>query len=458
LRMRRCAIPVMRSAPFDAPRRSRRSPYLPSLSASGLLLLVACTNVANLLIVRAVTRDAEMAVRTALGAARVCLARQLATEALLPFLGGGLLGAALAVFGTRAFVRAAGDTMPRLAEVGVDRGALAFALGVTFLTGLLFGVVPALRAARVNLAGTLRTLGRGHRGSVARRRSRSLLVGAEVALAVVLMAGAGLVVRSFRELMAVDPGFRRDGVVTFRLELPRSTYDNPVALRRFVAALDGEVARLPGVVNHGLVIRPPLSTYNFNVGFSVEGRPVVPGERRHAVQVRIATPGYFETMGIRLVAGRAFTARDDERSPQVVVINRTMAHRHFADEEPLGKRVWLGWEEDGVRRGGEIVGIIDDVRQFKLERAAEPEMYVAYAQTPVRQMTVIARTTAAADAVFSAARAAVARIDRNLPLFELSTLDRRFDEAASRPRLYMSLLTTSPWSHWCSPGSDSMAC
>jgi len=155
----------------------------------------------------------------------------------------------------------------------------------------------------------------------------------------------------------------------------------------------------------------------------------------------VATPGYFETMGIQLSAGRTFTDRDDARVPQVVVINRAMARRHFSGEEPIGKRVWLGWEEDGVARGGEIVGVVDDVHQFGLDRSPEPEMYLAYAQTPVRQLTVVARTTADPGAVLAAARGAVAAIDRELPVFELSTLERRFQESAARPRLYMSLLT-----------------
>jgi predicted permease len=185
-----------------------------------------------------------------------------------------------------------------------------------------------------------------------------------------------------------------------------------------------------------------LSDYNFNVGFSVDGRPDTPDARKPAVQVRIASPGYFETMGIRLAAGRTFSSRDGATAPQTVVINRAMARAHFAGEQPIGKRVWLGWEEDGVRRGGEIVGIVDDVRQFGLDRPSEPEMYLPYDQTPVRQMTVVARTATAPEAVFAAARSAVNAIDPNLPLFELTTLERRFLDSAARPRLYMSLLAS----------------
>jgi putative ABC transport system permease protein len=418
-----------------------RRPLLVLMAAAGVLLLIACANVANLLLVRSAGRDGEMAVRTALGAARGRLARQLTTEAIVPFLVGGALGAVFATLGTRLFVRFAGDSVPRLAELGIDGRALGFAVGTTLVTGVLFGVVPALRFTRVNLAGSLRTLGRGARGSIARRRARTLIVGGEVALAVVLLAGAGLVVRSFGELMAVDPGFRRDGVITFRLELPRSTYDTPAKLRAFVAALDPRVRELPGVTSHAVVIRPPLSTFNFNVGFSVEGRPPTPAGQRPAVQVRVASAGYFETMGIRVAAGRTFTPRDDERSPQVVVINRAMARKHFGGEEPIGKRIWLGWEEDGVPRGGEIIGVIDDVHQFQLARRPEPEMYLAYAQTPVHQLTVVARTSSTPDAVLAAARGAVAAVDRDLPIFELGTLERRFQESAARPRLYMSLLT-----------------
>jgi len=255
-----------------------------------------------------------------------------------------------------------------------------------------------------------------------------------------LLVVAGLVVRSFRHLMAVDPGFRRDGVVTFRLELPNTRYGDATTRRAFAAQLDDRVRALPGVSASGRVLRAPLSEYNFNVGFSIDGWPAETGARRPAVQVRIASPGYFEAMGIRLARGRTFSVRDDARAPQVVVINQAMARKYFSGDDPLGKRVWLGWEEDGVRRGGAIVGIVDDVRQFGLDRPPEPEMYLPYDQTPVGPMTVVARTSASPDVVFAAARAAVRELDPDLPLFELSTLERRFEDSAARPRLYMSLL------------------
>jgi len=415
-------------------------PLLVLMGAAGLLLLIGCANVANLLLVRAAGRDGELAVRTALGAGRSRLVRQLATEAMVPFLVGGTVGAVLATLGVRAFAALAGGAIPRLAGAGVDRIALAFALAATLLTGIVFGVLPALRFARMNVSGTLRSIGRSNLGSSERRRARTAIVGSEVALAVVLLVVAGLVVRSFRELMAVDPGFRREGVVTFRLDLPQQRYGEPAKLRTFVARLDDRIAALPGVTRNARVLRTPLSNYDFNVGFTVDGRPVTPGTRKPAVQVRIASPGYFETMGIRLASGRTFARTDDATAPQVVVINRAMARVHFAGEQAIGKRIWLGWEEDGVRRGGEIVGVVDDVRQFGLARAPEPEMYLPYDQTPVRQMTVVARTTASPEAVFAAARAAVHDIDAALPLFELTTLERHFQDSAARPRLYMTLL------------------
>ena len=417
-----------------------RRPLLVLLGAAGVLLLIACANVANLLLVRSAGRDGELAVRTALGAGRARLVRQLATEALVPFLVGGALGAGLATLGTRWFAVAAAGTVPRLAGGGVDRGALIFALTATLVTGVVFGVVPALRSARLGVSDALRAVGRSNQGSIGRRRARTAIVGSEVALAVMLLVVAGLVVRSFRHLMAVDPGFRRDGGVTFRLELPNTRYGDAAKLRAFAAQLDDRIRALPGVTASGRVLRAPLSEYNFNVGFSVEGRPAETGARRPAVQVRIASPGYFEAMGIRLARGRTFSARDDAKAPQAVVINRAMARRYFDGEDPLGKRVWLGWEEDGVRRGGAIVGIVDDVRQFGLDRPSEPEMYLPYDQTPVGPMTVVARTSASPDVVFAAARAAVRELDPDLPLFELSTLERRFEDSAARPRLYMTLL------------------
>jgi putative ABC transport system permease protein len=415
-------------------------PLLILMGAAGVLLLIACANVANLLLVRAAARDGELAVRTALGAARARLVRQLATEAMVPFIAGGALGVVLSTLGVRAFVTVAGTTIPRLADAGVNGSALTFALAATLVTGVVFGVLPALRFARLNVSGTLRSVGRTNLGSAERRRARTAIVGSEVALAVVLLVVAGLVIRSFRELMAVDPGFRRDGVVTFRLDLPAERYDKPEKLRAFASALDERVRGMPGVTGSGRVLRAPLSEYNFNVGFTVDGRADPGAGSKPAVQVRIASPGYFEAMGIRLVGGRTFSNRDDATAPQVVVINRAMARVHFPGEQPIGKRLWLSWSEDGVRRGGQVVGVIDDIHQFGLERAPEPELYLPYDQTPVRQMTVVARTATSPDVVFAAARAAVRELDADLPLFELTTLDRRIQSSAARPRLYMALL------------------
>ncbi len=419
-----------------------RRPLLILLGAAAVLLLIACANVANLLLVRAAGRDGELAVRTALGAGRARLVRQLATEALVPFLVGGALGTAAATLGTRWFATAASDTVPRLTDAGVDGTALLFALVATLTTGVVFGVVPALRFARLGVSGTLRGAGRSSQGSIGRRRARTAIVGSEVALAVMLLVVAGLVVRSFQHLMAVDPGFRREGVVTFRLDLPSTRYGDGAKLRAFTAQLDDRVRALPGVTASGRILRAPLSEYNFNVGFSVDRWQEETGTRRPAVQVRIASPGYFEAMRIRLVRGRTFAAHDDANAPQVVVINQAMARTHFSGENPLGRRVWLGWEDEGVRRGGEIIGVVDDVRQFGLDRPSAPEMYLPYDQTPVGPMTVVARTTASPDVVFAAARAAVRELDPDLPLFELSTLQERFDKSAARPRLYMTLLAT----------------
>ena len=419
-----------------------RRPLLVLLGAAGVLLVIACANVANLLLVRAAGRDGELAIRTALGAGRARLVRQLATEALTPFLVGGVLGTALATLGTRWFAGAASDSVPRLTGAGLDGTGLVFALVATLTTGVVFGVVPALRFARLGISSTLRGVGRSSHGSIGRRRARTAIVGSEVALAVMLLVVAGLVVRSFQHLMAVDPGFRRDGVVSFRLDLPSTRYGDATKLRAFAARLDDRVHTLPGVTASGRVLRAPLSEYNFNVGFSVDRWREETGARRPVAQVRIASPGYFEAMGIRLVRGRTFAAHDDANAPQVVVINQAMARTHFSGENPLGRRVWLGWEEGGVRRGGEIVGIVDDVRQFGLDRPPLPEMYLPYDQTPVGPMTVVARTSASPEVVFAAAREAVRELDPDLPLFEVGTLQQRFEQSAGRPRLYMTLLAT----------------
>jgi predicted permease len=380
-----------------------------------------------------------MAVRTALGAPRARLVRHLATESILPFAAGGAAGVALAALGTRAFRQAAGDTIPRLGEASVDVTALAFALGLTLATGIVFGVLPAVRFTVPRVAVALRA-GRGPRASRERARARSFIVASEVALATLLLASAGLLVRSFQELTAVDPGFRREGVMSFRLELPRTRYADHASVRAFAAALDDRLRQLPGARATGRVVRTPIDQYDFSVGFTIAGRPLPPGERRPVAQVRIASAGYFETMGIRLARGRTFSPRDDAQAPQVVVVNRAMAERYFPGEDPLGERVWLGWSEDGVTRGGEIVGIIENVRQFALDRPAEPELYVAFDQAPVRQMSVVVRSSAEPAALFAAARAAVRDLDPELPLFAFTTLEEKVSRSAARPRLYMSLV------------------
>jgi predicted permease len=420
-----------------------RTPLLVLLGAVGFVLLIACANVANLLLARAIGREGELAVRAALGAGRGRIVRQLLTESLLLALLGSAAGVALAAAAMRAFVAAVPDDLPRVAEVGIDGTVLLATAGAALATGLLFGLAPALQASTPILVGTLKQGGRGASGHAGRRRASDALVVAEVALAVVLLAGAGLLTRSFTRLLEVDPGFRPERVTTFTVTLPPAKYGKDAQLQAFAAALVERLARLPGAQSAAVVSGLPLSDAGFSLSFTVDGRPAPDPGAEPSAQVRVATPAYFATMGIPLVRGRAFTERDRDGSPQVVVINREAARRFFPGEDPLGRRVQLGWTRDSVRMGGEIVGVVGDVRQFGLDAAPVPEIYAPYDQFPLDELSAVVRSTADEQdqaAVLAAVWGAVGELDRDLPVYALRTLEELVSESVARPRFYMLLL------------------
>ncbi|HKV11093.1 MAG TPA: ABC transporter permease [Thermoanaerobaculia bacterium] len=417
-----------------------RTPLLVLLGAVLLVLLIACANVANLLLVRAASREGEIAIRTALGAGRTRIVRQLLTESLLLALVGGAAGVLLAVWMTRALVALAPRSTPRLEEVGVDGSVLLFTLGLTLLTGVLFGLVPALQASRPNLVGTLKEGTRGSRGRAA-TRVRSLLVVTETALAVVLLAGAGLLIRSFGELQKVDVGFRPEGVVKLNLALPESQYPEEARVRTFAGELLTSVRALPGVKSAALAAWGlPLSGTVTVISYTIEGHPPPPNGYEGNVRIGIASPEYFRTMGIPVLRGRDFTGQDRNGAPQVVVINQTAARQMFPGEDPMGKHVTLGWSVDGVRRGGEVVGIVGDFKQDALQEDPEPHLFLPFEQAPVEGMTVVLRTATEPAAVATAVREKVHALDPNLAIYGLQTLEEVVASSASQPKFYMLLL------------------
>jgi predicted permease len=417
-----------------------RKPLLILMGAVLFVLLIACVNVANLLLVRASARESELAVRTALGAGRARVVRQLLTESVVLALLGGAAGAALAMWATRALVALAPEKTPRLHEVGVDSSVLLFTLAVSLGTGILFGLAPALRASRPDLSSVLKEGTRGSRGRVA-VQARSVLVVLETALAVVLLAGAGLLLRSFGELLHVDPGFDPQNAIVFNLSPPSPKYEEDAQLRVLANAIVERMQRLPGVVAAGASsFGQPLDDNDFVISFNVEGRPEPPPGERPAMRIAPVTPGYFRALGLHLVRGRLFTEQDREGSAQVAILTQAAARKFFPNEDPIGKNIILGWSSNGVRRGGEVVGIVGDFKQSTLDREADPQLFLPYDQAPLGILSVVVRSTADLGAVAAAARAQVREVDPDLPLYELQTLEDLVAASVSQPRFYMLLL------------------
>jgi putative ABC transport system permease protein len=418
---------------------SRRA-LLVLLGAVGLVLLVACVNVANLLLARIAARETELAVRTALGAGRGRLVRQLLTESLLLAVLGGIAGLALAALLVDALVALQPQGVPRLAEVSVNRSVIGFAAMLSLVTTVLFGAFPALQTSRRATAQALR---QGSRGILTGGRGglRSGLVIGQIALAMVLLAGSSLLVRSFARLRSVDPGFRTEGALAFRVSLPESAYADDARMLSFHDDLQRRLAALPGVRSVGAVAGLPLSGNHFNISFAVEGRPALPPAQQPSLEVRIATPGYFRTIGIPLRRGRSFTDSDGPEAPQVVVLSESAVRRFFPDEEPVGKTIRLGLGRGrGRKAGGEVVGVVGDVKELGLAAESPPEVYLPYAQFPIQSMDVVLRTDVPPRSLAAVAERVVHGLDAELPVARVATLDEVLARSVSEPRFYALLL------------------
>jgi putative ABC transport system permease protein len=431
------AMPLLESMVGDI-----RQAVLVLLGAVGFVLLIACVNVANLLLARAAARESEMAVRSALGAGRGRLVRQLLTESVLLGLLGGAVGLLLAVWGIEILVGMQPQGIPRLADVGLDRTVLAFTGLLSLVTGLVFGLFPAVQATRTTLAGSLKDAGRGALGTRSGSRLRSALVVAEMALAVILLAGAGLLIRSFTRLTAVNPGFQVEQALTFELSLPDLRYENPPQQVTFFDQLLPRLRSIPGVQAAAGVMALPLSGSSFVLSFVVAGRPPLPPAQQPVMQVRVATAEYFSTLGIPLRRGRLFSADDRAGSTPVVVITEAAAKQHFQGEDPIGKKITLGWGRGPgtPRAGGEVVGIVGNVKAEGLDETDPPQIYLPYAQWPVQGMAVVLKTALPAASVADAVRREVYAVDPWLPVSNVRTLEEVLARSVSQPRFYMTLL------------------
>src|SRR5262245_51264964 len=411
-----------------------RQSLLVVFAAVCLALLIACANVANLTLARATTRYKEIAVRTALGAGRARIVRQLLTESLLLSLGGALLGLLLARWGMGALLRIVPEDLPRLSEIALDRWTLYFTFSVSLLTGVVFGAGPALQASKVNLIEAMKDGARGS-SSYGGARLRGALIVAEMALALMLLVGAGLLAQTFVRLQRVGLGFDVHDVLTGTIELPEAQYARPEQKIIFYQRLQERVRALPGVTQASAILPLPISGSDAYIDFQIEGRAAPVGEKPHA-DARLVNLDYFSAMRIPLLAGRDFTAQDGLNSPPVVIINQSLAKTHFLNEDPIGKRLELAFGDEKEATKFQIVGIVRNVKhQTELGGEYSSELYLSYAQAPfLSRMSLVARTQGEPASLAKSIQNEVAALDREIALGDLKTMEQYLGAAVAQPR------------------------
>ncbi|MFP5261701.1 MAG: ABC transporter permease, partial [Blastocatellia bacterium] len=408
------------------------------LGAVGFVLLIACANVANLLLARAASRQKEIAIRTALGASRGRVLRQLLTESVLLSALGGLLGVLLAVWGIDVLLAVSPDNIPRKDEIGIDGAVMGFTLLISLMTGVLFGLAPALQASRFNLNETLKEGVRGSTGG--HNRVSGLLVVAEVALSLVLLVGAGLMTRSFSNILRVDPGFTTENLLSMQIALPDNKYpEDRQQVAFFEQALE-RIRALPGAGQVSAVSDLPLSGTEEIDQFTIEGRPAPPNlNDTPLADFRFIDHDYFATMGTPLLAGRPFTEQDNAKSPGVVIISESLARRYFPDEDPLGKRIRPG---DAESKGPwlTIIGVVTNVKHSGLEADPRPQLYFPYPQKFWGRMTIVARTSVDPKSFTAAMRDAVWAIDKDQPITNVETMEQYLAASVSHRRFNLIML------------------
>ncbi|HET7459569.1 MAG TPA: ABC transporter permease [Gemmatimonadaceae bacterium] len=422
--------------------KDARPPLLVLFGAVGLVLLIGCANLASLFLARAAAREREVAVRTALGAGQGRLLRQFLTESLLLTLVGGAAGLGVAWAGMRTLLALAPRAIPRADEVALDTPVLLFLLGASVVTGLVFGLLPALQLRRG--AASVASLKDGARGAtpgVARRRLRHGLVVGEVALATLLVVGAALLLKSFWRLQQADPGFVTDGLLVAHLELPSTRYDDPTKVTRFFERLRRELETVPDARSVAVAYEHPLSE-GWTSSFTIEGREKPPVGQEPEARVRPVQPGYFRTVGVRLLRGRDLSDREVAGGPGAVVINEAFARRHFPNEDPIGRRLARGSWFAGMPSSYEIVGVVADEPFLGLGGHADPATYFAHAQFPMNGMWVIVRARGGDPLALAAAvRERVWRLDAELPLDEVRTMRDVMGASVAEPRFMAALLS-----------------
>ena len=407
------------------------------MAAVGLVLLIACANIANLMLTRSTERQQEMETRLALGATGNRLAGQLITESIALALAGGLIGLAITPLILRGLVSLAAKTLPRAVHTSIDLRALALTAAVSILTGVLFGLAPALQASRKRNFDVLKS-GRNTEGKRP-KRLRGMLVICETAFSLLLVAGAGLLIRSFAQILKVDPGFRPDGVLTMRISLPDATYSKPEQIRAFYSGLLDRVQRIPGVQDAGAVTGLPLSGQGGSGTTTIDTQLVPLENRTPEADLRTATPGYFKAMSIPLVRGRYFEPRDTDGTPNVAIVDESLAETYWPGQDPIGKRVHFG-DLQSKSPWRTIVGVVRHVHNRTLEARSRVELYVPEDQVPFNGMTLAIRTSGNPMNLVPTIQREVASIDPDLPIYRVRTMNEVMGESLQRRRLALTLL------------------
>ncbi len=406
------------------------------MGAVGFVLLIACANVANLMLARAASRKKEIAIRAALGASHWRVMRQLLVESLLLGLTGGALGLILANWGVAVLVAASPANIPRVEQIRLDGRVLLFTLLVSSVTGIVFGLLPALRAAKVELTDSLKEAGRGNTEGLRHNRVRSLLVISEVTLSLILLIGAGLLIKSFVRLLQTNPGFDAHNVIAFDVPLSRQRYDTPEKQNLFFNQLIERTRTLPGVVTVGLVDNVPLGTSVDVYNFQIAGQPPFPPGAQPEAHSTLVSPEYFAALKIPLREGRLFGDTDTKDSPPAIIISKSLADKFFPGTSAVGQRLIV----DPAAPPREIVGVVGDARRRTLETAPELEMYIPFSQLPQRRMNVIVRTANDPASFVTSFRAALKDLDKDQTIWQTRTLDQLVAASLASRRFNMMLL------------------
>ena len=416
-----------------------KTPLMILLGAVAFVLLIACANVANLLLARAASRSKEIAIRAALGAGRARIARQLLTESLLLSLVGGALGVGLAAWGIKALIALSPPNLIGSTQVAVNLTVLGFTCAISLVTGVDFGLLPALEAARFDANDALKESGRGHTGSRRSRRARSAFVVAEIGLALVLLVGAGLLVKSFTRLVSVDPGFDPKNLLTVRVQLPPKKYKEDAQVVAFFRQATEQVAHLPGVRSVSVANYLPFYTgLGARTSFFIEGQPKPAPGTESATDVRVTDENYFRTLSIPVLRGRDFTPQEATGDRHTIIINEALARKYFPGQDPVGQRITVDMMDNP--QPNEIIGVVGDVRYDKLDAEQYPMVYWTQPQLAYSEMTFVVRTEGEPTAQADAVRRAIQSIDPNQPVADIRTMESWIDESVSRARFGALLL------------------